>query len=410
MIGRLLAFVLLGALGFGQPAAAQNAPNPFSPAIRVNSGLITHFELAQREAFLRVLNTPGDLKRQARDSLIDERLQMQEAKRFNVIAAEEDVRQAMEEFAGRANLSADAFIAELEKVGIAGETFKSFIQARLSWRNVVQGLFGARSRPSDEEIDRAMALAGERGGAEVRLSEIVLPLTPEQGEGNRILIERLSDSLASAAEFADAARSYSVSPTSRAGGDMGWVPISRLPPQIASMMLTMEPGDITDPVPLQNAIAIFRLGGFRETGSTRPRTQSAEYLRVLLPGGDTEENRQRARALEARLDRCDDFYGVASQFPEDLVDRRTLPREQIPGGILEDVERLDPGQILISPVASDGGPALQLLMLCGRTTEQAAGIEGGRDQFRLQLFSSRIDSYARSHLAQMRANAVIEDL
>lgn len=407
MITRLL--LLCAGLFLALPASAQDAKNPFSPAIRVNASLITHFELAQREAFLRVLNTPGDLADQARDGLIDERLQMQEARRFNVVANQDDVSQAMEEFAGRADLTAEEFIGRLEEVGIARQTFENFMLARISWRNVVQGMFGPRSRPSDAEVDRAMAMAGERGGAEVKLSEIVLPLTPEQAEGNRLLMERLAETITSGAEFADAARSYSVSPTSRQGGEMGWVPISRLPPQISSMMLTMEPGDITDPVPVQNAIAIFRLGGFRETGTARPRTQSAEYLRVLLPGGDTEENRKRARALQARLDRCDDFYAVAGQYPKDLVVREAVPRDQIPAGILEELERLDPNQARVTPVSAEGGAALQFLMLCARTTEQAE-IEGGRDEFRLRLFSSRIDSYARSHLAQLRANAVIEDL
>jgi len=407
MIARLL--LLCAGLALALPAAAQDAKNPFSPAIRVNSSLITHFELAQREAFLRVLNTPGDLAREAREGLIDERLQMQEARRFNVVAGQDEVFQAMEEFAGRADLTAEEFIARLEEVGIARQTFENFMLARLSWRNVVQGMFGSRSRPSDAEVDRAMAMAGERGGAEVKLSEIILPMPPEQAEGNRLLMERLSETITSAADFADAARSYSVSPTSREGGDMGWVPISRLPPQLASLMLTMEPGDITDPVPVRDALAIFRLAGFRETGAARPRTQSAEYLRVLLPGGNTDENRKRARALEARLDRCDDFYAVADRYPEELVDRQTLPRDEIPAGILEELERLDPNQARVTEVAAPGGTALQFLMLCTRTTEQAE-IEGGRDEFRLRLFSSRIDSYARSHLAQLRANAVIEEL
>lgn len=405
MIGRLLCAVL--ALLLATPAVAQNSL--FAPAIRVNSDAITHYEIEQRARFLAVLNTPGDLQRLAREQLIDEKLQLQQARRFNVMAGEDELRTGIEEFAGRADLSAEQFIAALEERGISRQTFEDFIRARSSWRNVVQGLFGARSRPTDEEVQRAMAIAGERGRAEVLVSEIILPMTPDQAEGNRMLIERLAQTIDSEAEFADAARSYSIGSSARQGGHLDWLPISNLPPSVASMMLTLEPGDITEPVPLDNALAIFRLRGFRETGAAQARTASASYLRILLPGGDTEENRRQARQLEARLDRCDDFHAITDNYPDEQVDRQTLPRAEIPDDLFAYLERLDPNQILVEPVATAGGPALMFLMLCGRTTE-AAAVEGGSDQLRLQLFSNRIDSYARNHLEELRANAVIEEL
>ncbi len=406
MIPRLLCVLF----AFVLAATADAQTTPFAPAIRVNSAAITHFEIAQRARFLEVLNTPGDLTREAREQLIDEALQMQQARRFNVVASPDDVRAAMAQFAGRANLDLDAFLAALGERGIAAETFEAFVRARESWRNVVQGLFGARSRPTDEEIQRAMAIAGERGGASVLISEIVLPMTPELAEGNRILIDRLVQTIRSEAEFAEAASFYSVSDTARNGGRLDWVPISNLPPALASRMLTMEPGEMTEPIQLDNAIAIFRLRGLRETGAARPVTQSAEYLRVLFPGGDTSANRERARTLQGRLDRCDDFYGVAKQFPEDLVERKALARAEIPAGLVDFLERLDPHQALIAPVEAPGGPALMFLMLCNRTTAAAAEIEGGADEFRLRLFSARIESYARNHLAELRANAEIEEL
>lgn len=406
MIPRLLC--VLFAFVLASVAGAQTTP--FAPAIRVNSAAITHFEIEQRARFLQVLNTPGDVRREAREQLIDEALQLQQARRFNVVASPDDVRTAMTEFAGRANLDLDTFLAALGERGIAAETFEAFVRARESWRNVVQGLFGARSRPTDEEVQRAMAIAGERGGASVLLSEIILPMTPEVAEGNRILIDRLAQTIRSEAEFAEAASFYSVTPSASNGGRLDWVPIASLPPALASRMLTMEPGEITEPVPLDNAIALFRLRGLRETGAARPVTQSAEYLRVLFPGGENPANRERARALQARLDRCDDFYGVAKQFPEDLVERKALAREEIPPDMMDFLERLDPNQALIAPVEAPGGPALMFLMLCNRTTAAAAEIEGGADEFRLRLFSSRIESYARNHLAELRANAEIEEL
>ena len=74
---------------------------------------MTHYEYQQRLLFMRLLRAPGDLEKEALDGLIEDRLRLQEAKRLGIKPAEEDLRKGMEEFAARANLSADDFIKAL---------------------------------------------------------------------------------------------------------------------------------------------------------------------------------------------------------------------------------------------------------------------------------------------------------
>ena len=61
-----------------RPAVAQDL---FSPVIVVNDRAVTGFELDQRQRLLQLFGTPGDLSREARTQLVEDRLKQQELDR-----------------------------------------------------------------------------------------------------------------------------------------------------------------------------------------------------------------------------------------------------------------------------------------------------------------------------------------
>ena len=82
----------------------------------------------------------------------------------------------MAEFAGRVNLeTARPSWQRLESDGVARETFRDFVYAGITWRNVLRAQFGARAQVTEEEVDRALALAAIEGGAQVLIAEIIIP-------------------------------------------------------------------------------------------------------------------------------------------------------------------------------------------------------------------------------------------
>jgi peptidyl-prolyl cis-trans isomerase SurA len=129
-------------------------------AARVNDDIVTNYEIQQRRRFLSLLNAPGDVVAQARETLINERLQVQAARRFGVLATAEEIEDGVTAFASQANMSAQQFINALGQSGVAPETVRDFISVGISWRNVVRARFAASSQVTDAEIDRALAEGG----------------------------------------------------------------------------------------------------------------------------------------------------------------------------------------------------------------------------------------------------------
>ena len=399
------------AAALAAPCAAQQ--NPFAAAIVIDDRAVTWWELDQRERLLTALNAPGDPAEQAREGLIDDRLRAGLADRFGFVLPEEELQAELEDFAARGGLDLDQLYALLEGEGVAPETLRDFVRAQISWRILIQGRYAGQVQITEEEIDRALALSESGSGASVLLSEIVLPLTPHLAEQNRALARQLSETIDSFAEFEAAARQYSVSPSAPAGGRIDWLPLSDLPPGLGSRLLTLAPGAVTEPLVLPEVIVLFQLRGLSERAVAPPRPAAIDYLEVLIPGGQSDAARATAGALAARMDRCDDIYGQGRIVGGMAWSMAARPMADIPGDVAQALAGLDPGEISTALTRRTAdGDFLRFLMLCGRVFEPgdlSPENAEAREAARRALIEQRLQSYAQSLLAELRAEARIEE-
>lgn len=384
------------------PASAQS--DLFAPVARVNDRVITQYELNQRILFFQILNAPGDLRQEALERLVQERVQLDAAERLGVEVTPEALEAGLTEFAGRANLTSEQFLQAVAGGGVDAQTVRDFVRAGIAWRSVVQGRFGPRTQITESEIDRALALASNRSGVRVLLSEIFLPAnTPERQAAAQRRAAEISQ-ITTIPAFAAAARRYSAAPSAGRGGRMEWIPLSNLPPAVASQVLALAPGQVSAPIPVPNAIALFQLRALEETGAPEAEAVSVEFARYFIPGGRTEATLAEARSIEARVDTCDDLYGVNLGQPEERLLRDTLPMAEIQGDVAMELAKLDEGEVSTALVSGDG-QALVFLMLCGRTP--AINVDVSREQVRANLRNQRLASYADGYLAELMADAVI---
>jgi peptidyl-prolyl cis-trans isomerase SurA len=395
---------LILALGLlGLSTATVSAQNLFSPAVRVNDKVITHYEVDQRAKMLVVLNAPGDTYEEAISQLIDDRLRMQAAQAAGITLTPEEILAGMDEFAGRANLTREEFAQALAAQGVAEQTFRDFIEAGAAWREVVRARFGNRSIASEAEVDRAVAQSQTGGGVRVLLSEIIMPAPPEQREAVRERANLISQ-MTTISEFSSAARQYSATATRGAGGRLPWQDITDLPPVLQPIVLGLAPGEVTDPLPLPNAVALFQLRAIEETSYKAPEYAAIEYAMYYMPGGRSAETLAKARVVASSVDRCDDLYGVAKGQPDEVLERVTLPPAQIPNDIAIELSKLDAGETSTT-LTRNNGQTLVLLMMCGRTA--AINEDVDREQIALGLRNRRVTSFAEGYLSELRADAYI---
>lgn len=431
MFKLIAAAALSVGLMLGTPAAAQGL---FSPVIEVNGDPITRFELEQRALMLAALRAPGDPATEARTQLIDDRLKMQIVRGAGFVPSEDQVLQGMDEFASRASLTREEFLAALAQEGVEPETFRDFVEVGIAWREYVGQRFGPRTQVTDEEIDRALSRASGSTGLRVLLSEIIIPIPPGQEDDVRALAREISEMTTEAA-FADAARRYSATATREDGGRLPWQTLSELPPPLRPIILQLAPGDVSEPLNLTDAVALFQLRAMQELPYAPPEYGAIEYAAYYLPGGRSPETLAEAAEIMARVDKCDDLYGVAYGQPAERLDRQTLPPGDLPDDIAFELAKLDDGEVSTA-LTRNNGQTLVFLMLCGRSlaldlaeelpaapadTVESQDVEldpdaevpppdpvaEARQQVALGLRNRRLETLAEGFLSQLRADARI---
>lgn len=385
-------------------APAASAQNIFQTVARINESVVTEFEVVQRLRLLQVLRQPGSDRDFALQNLIDDRLKLAAGREAGIEPTQEDLDFGLEDFAARANLTGPELIEALRDVGIEATTVRDFIRVQLVWGEVVRARFTARARPSEAEIDRALAFGSTGGATRVLLSEIILPMTPELAAASQeraAAIAEIDDFDA----FASAARRFSVAESRANGGRLDWRALSELPDGLQSIFLTLQPGDVTPPIPLQGGIALFQLRALEDATPALSRNATVEYARVRFPPG-SDLAAEEARIRQA-TDGCDDLYGVFTGAGPDRLIRDSAERASLPRDVANVTDRLDPGETaVIGPAGSgDGG---SVVMLCGRTEIRDEDITRG--DVERQLFNRRLEAYGESFLAQLRADAFIEVL
>lgn len=400
-VSRLSTIIALATgIALAAPLAAQGL---FDPAVYVNDDVVTEYEIEQRAAFLRLLNSPGSGRDDVIDTLINERLQAQAVEAAGFELTPEALDAGMEEFAARANLTSEQFIQALGDGGVAEETFQDFVEVGVAWRDLIGARFGARVQISETEIDRALGATGGTTGIRVLVSEIIIPAPPEQKEQvDEIALEIAASQ--STEEFSNYAREFSATASREAGGRLPWQDLNNLPPVLRPILLSLAPGEVTDPLPIPNAVALFQLRDIQETGAPSQSFAAIEYAAYYIPGGRSPAGLAAAAKVRAQVDVCDDLYGIAQGQPEEVLERGSKPPGEIPQDIALELSKLDPGEVSTALTRANG-ETLVFLMLCGRTSEVNEDV--AREDVARSLRSARLNAYADSLLDQLRADARI---
>ncbi|EAP84360.1 peptidylprolyl isomerase [Sulfitobacter sp. SBS6] len=393
----------IAVLGLGlMTAAPVSAQNLFAPVAKVNESVVTEFEVQQRQRFLEVLNAPGATREGALTSLIDERLRNEAVAEAGIELTPQGIEDSLAEFASRADLSTEEFTQALGQSGVSRETFRDFVVNSVGWRELVRARYASRVQITDAEINRAL---GETQGSGVRVlvSEIIIPAPPQQAARVNALAEQISQSK-STAEFSNYASRYSATASRGRGGRLPWQNLTDLPPSLQPLILNLAPGEVTDPLPIPNAVALFQLRDIEETSVAAPTYSEIEYAAYYIPGGRTEPALAQAAQIRGRIDTCDDLYGIAKGQPAEVLERVKKAPSDIPQDVAIELSKLDTGEVSTTLTRANG-QTLMLLMMCGRTA--AANASASREDVTNALRQERLTGYAEQLLEQLRADARI---
>ena len=404
------------------PAAAPARPQiSGGVAALVNDDVISTFDLRQRALLLIITsgvpataeNMP-QIQEEALHSLVDEHIEMQELKRmereqkFEIIASDDEVNQALAGLAKDNNTTTDELRRQFATVGLDIQTLRDQLRVQISWNRMISGRYGTRVRIGDNQI--AMMLQRLKLTADqprFLLSEIFIDANRagglnEAASGAQQLILQIQQG----APFAAVARQFSAAPTAASGGDMGWVNAAELQPELLTAAQEMRPGQVSQPIQVNDGVYILQLreknaGG----GSTVVDLKQAAVRLTADASADQVAAAQKTLAnFAATQPTCTDLESKAASV-QGLVsgDLGKSDVKELSADFRAQAEGLPLNQ-LSPPIRTPVG--LHLLMVCDRQVNKAN--VPNKDEVENRLLGQQLAMLSRRYLRDLRNSATIE--
>jgi peptidyl-prolyl cis-trans isomerase SurA len=421
-----------GVVYAAQPSARQAAarsPHPTAPgqppagppemriAAVVNDEVISIFDLVSRMRMVmissNISDTPETRQRiasQVLRSLIDEKLELQEAKRQNVSATDSEVNNALQLIEKQNNMKTGQLNELLKARGIDRGSLVDQLTASIVWAKLVRRLAAQTTEISDEEIDEAMKRAKEHASEpQVHVAEIFLAVdNPSQDEDVRRVADRLTQQMHQGARFSAVAQQFSQSATAAVGGDMGWVRPDQLPPDLGKAVSQMKPGELSPPIHSGGGYYLMLVLDRRNGTAGGEQETTYDIVQVVFPlQVQAGEAARRAAINEAESVRttakdCPGLLKIGKDRAPQLSSEGKLRANNISPEMRTLVNGLAIGQAS-KPIVQKNG--VGVIMVCGKSN---GGGPLTRDEVTESLLRQRLDTVARGYLRDLRRNAYVD--
>jgi len=419
LVAPILAAVLAAAAATAVPTAAAHAQEAQRIAAVVNDEILSMRDLKSRLRMVIVTSrlppteeTARRIAPQVLRGLIDEQIQLQEAKRLNVSVTDQDMARARSDLEQRNNLKPGQFEDFIRNLGVDPETVERQLRAQIAWGKLVRRRFGNDVNISQEEVTDVLArLEADAGKTQKRIAEIVLPLENAGSETQvKELADRIAEQLHGGANFAAIARQFSSASNAAVGGDVGWVLPERMAPEIAEAVSKMNAGDISPPIRTVLGYHIIKVVDSRVLAQPDPMTAVVDLKQLFLPVAPNapkdarESQRALAEAVAGSAQSCDDLAELAKEVKSPASSNLgELTVGELAPALREPVSTLKAGE-LTKPIDLPNG--VMVLMVCSRKAPPSN--LPSPEQIRAQLEAQRFEILAQRYLRDLRRSAFVE--
>lgn len=375
----------------------------------VNDEVISRYDVQQRVQL--IVSTSGikptqenisRLEAQALRSLVNEKIQLQEAEKLDVPSSEQEVGLMLERIANGSQMSGEEILELINSQGVRPDTLLNQIRAELLWNKIVRGRYGSYVNVNDDEVsivyDRTIESIGRD---QFEISEIFLGYedSKEEEEAN-ILANRLVEQLREGASFSAVAQQFSQSSTSGQGGYIGWVAEGQLDNEVINAIKNLDKDGISNPINSTGGYYIIRLNDITKAGGKNPLRNQYDLVSIIF----NKENIQDANNFAKEFISCKRIDSLTEKYNEkevNYIGKRIL--SELPSDLHEELLNKDAGETLNIREIGDN---INLILICDRKDD--IGIQVSRESIEENIYSQKIGMMSRRYLRDLRRDAVIE--
>ncbi len=418
----LLAFFLLP-LGSGMAAAETELLDRIVAV--VNDDVVVQSELDEEirdvEKKLAQVGAPDipadEIRKQALERLILEKLQLAEAKKIGATVDDETLLLAMNNIAKQNGLSLDELAAALREQGMSMEEYREELRKEITLQRLRNREVISRIQVTKAEVDNYLAHAEENpGGRDAYHLRHILIATPDGASSEEIAAARqqaedIIQRLNNGEDFAALASRYSAGQQALEGGDLGWLEAGQVPTLFIKDLATMEKGEVRGPYQAASGFHIIKLEDYKGGDKNIIRQTHARHILIRTDELTSDQDaKNRLDQLYQRIKGGEDFATLARAHSDDKA-------SAIKGG---DLGWVNPGDLvpkfeevmdslpingLSEPFRTQFG--WHIVQVLERRDHDATE-EVKRDKAKLALRKRKADEALQLYLRKLRDQAFVE--
>ncbi len=237
---------------------------------KVENEIITNFDIVREAEYLKILNpklvqiNQDQIEKIAKESLINEIIKKNEIERILDLNQENSyVDDYFKTLYTRLNFkdekSFESFLSSSSNYSI--NKVKQKIKIEVLWNELIYLKYNDQLNINKEKLLEKIEKMDEKIRIEYKLSEIVFKKDKEMTLEE--LINKIKKSINNIG-FNNTANIFSISDSSKLGGDIGWIDQNNLSKSIFDKLKNLEENEVTDPIQIGNDYLILKVNKIRQ--------------------------------------------------------------------------------------------------------------------------------------------------
>lgn len=245
--------------------------NETNIVIKVNNEIITNIDIENEIRYLVALNnelketSEEILKNLAKQSVIKEKIKKKEvSKYFKFNTSQEFLDTVIKSYYTKLGIdSLENFKIYLQEYDLELEIVKNKIEIELLWNQLIGRQYQDQIIINKKDLENKVEkyLKENELTKEFNLSEIVFQI-----KNNNEIIEKKNLIKKDIVKkgFKSAANIYSISESSKFGGELGWIKSNQLSNKILDILTNLSIDEISEPIKIPNGYMILKINDIRE--------------------------------------------------------------------------------------------------------------------------------------------------
>lgn len=270
-----------------------HANDSYKIIVKVNNQIISNYDIEKEKNYLSALNPKisnipeEEIKKIAKQSLIREIIKEKEiSKYYEIDYQSPKLNQIVKRLYTRLNIkSEEDFKTYLEKYSLDLNDVLKKLSIETNWNTLIYQKYNNQIDINEDKIKKKLELGFSNNQKEklFLLSEIVFAAKDKEEFDDKYkkVIATIKEK-----DFSSAASIYSVSDTSKFGGEIGWVSKNDISEKIYKKISTLKIDEFTEPFKIANGFLLISVNGIKEV--ERENNLEEQYNNIVAK----ETNRQ----------------------------------------------------------------------------------------------------------------------